>query len=169
MPFYQGVFEFWAHLLSLVGPHDNAWEFWSIPFLFQALVKRNTDLTPSPAEQTAVTNLVTKIQGVLDALIVTPGDFEACVSLTNLLCFTYVIRGKIPFGLTRWRTNLPQIANFYQCLMMGKVLPSVHGRRLCRSSFFFKWSFPFCKATWPKPVPHLGHEQRHTKEIIHQH
>ena len=43
-------------------------------------MKRNQDLTPSQAEQTAVTNLVTKIQGVLDGLIVSPGNFDACVS-----------------------------------------------------------------------------------------
>ena len=48
----------------------------------QALMKRNTDLTPSQTEQTAITNLVNKIQAVLDGLIVSPGNFEACVSAT---------------------------------------------------------------------------------------
>jgi len=43
-----------------------------------ALLKRNTDLTPSEKETTAVTNLVTKIQAVLDTLIVSPGTFDAC-------------------------------------------------------------------------------------------
>jgi len=43
-----------------------------------ALMKRNQDLTPSEKEASAVNNLVTKIQGVLDILIVTPGNFDAC-------------------------------------------------------------------------------------------
>jgi len=44
----------------------------------QALLKRNNDLSPTPAEQQSVLNLVTKIQTVLDGLIVSPGNFEAC-------------------------------------------------------------------------------------------
>ncbi|XP_064103406.1 interleukin enhancer-binding factor 2 homolog isoform X5 [Macrobrachium nipponense] len=47
----------------------------------QALLKRNADLSPTPAEQAAVLNLVTKIQGVMDNLIVDPGNFDACVSV----------------------------------------------------------------------------------------
>nr|QBH73933.1 interleukin enhancer binding factor [Embidopsocus sp. OG3341] len=43
-----------------------------------ALMQRNTDLTPKPQEQTAILNLVNKIQGVLDNLVVAPGSFESC-------------------------------------------------------------------------------------------
>jgi len=43
-----------------------------------ALMKRNQDLTPSQNETTAITNLVTKVQAVLDGLIVSPGTFDAC-------------------------------------------------------------------------------------------
>ncbi|UYV66336.1 ILF2 [Cordylochernes scorpioides] len=44
----------------------------------QVLLKKNQDLTPSTQEQTAVLNLITKIQGVLDNLAVAPGTFDAC-------------------------------------------------------------------------------------------
>lgn len=56
--------------------------------LTNALTKKNQDLSPTANEQTAITNLVTKVQGVLDNLVVAPGDFDKCVSviffITNL-------------------------------------------------------------------------------------
>jgi len=45
----------------------------------QALVKRAQELTPGAQEQAAVLNLVTKIQSVLDNLVVAPTLFEAAV------------------------------------------------------------------------------------------
>ncbi|CAG0882130.1 unnamed protein product [Darwinula stevensoni] len=44
----------------------------------QALLKRNNDLSPTSQEQTAILNLVNKVQAILDSLIVTPGAIEAC-------------------------------------------------------------------------------------------
>ncbi|XP_045506057.1 interleukin enhancer-binding factor 2 homolog isoform X2 [Colias croceus] len=46
--------------------------------LTQALLKRHAELCPTPAEQAAVLSLVTKLQTVLDNIVVAPGDFAAC-------------------------------------------------------------------------------------------
>lgn len=45
----------------------------------QALIQRNADLTPTSAEQTAITGLMTKVQAVIDALIVAPNTFESAI------------------------------------------------------------------------------------------
>lgn len=43
-----------------------------------ALIKRNQDLTPTPNEQSHLLNMITKVQTILDNIILSPGDFDAC-------------------------------------------------------------------------------------------
>jgi interleukin enhancer-binding factor 2 len=43
-----------------------------------ALIKRNQDLTPAASELTHLLSLVTRVQTILDNLILTPGDFDSC-------------------------------------------------------------------------------------------
>ncbi|RWS18575.1 interleukin enhancer-binding factor 2-like protein, partial [Leptotrombidium deliense] len=46
--------------------------------LTQAILKRNSDLTPSPEEQTNLVNLVSKVQIVIENISLNPGNFDAC-------------------------------------------------------------------------------------------
>ena len=87
-------------------------------FFFKALVKKNQDLTPSQAEQTALNNLVTKIQTVLDGLIVSPGSFDACVSIAKVhklfkrLTLIATIRRLLwKYGESRWTHSLCRFWN----------------------------------------------------------
>lgn len=46
----------------------------------QGLLKRNQEnLSPNAIEQAAISNLVSKVQGILDNLAIAPGDLNICV------------------------------------------------------------------------------------------
>jgi hypothetical protein len=52
-------------------------------------------LSPSSHEQTSVLNLVTKIQAVMDNLVVAPGTFDACVSKDLVTVTVVVVEHKV--------------------------------------------------------------------------
>lgn len=54
-----------------VSPQDDI-------LLNDALIKRNQDLTPADEDMASLLSLVTQTQTILDNLILTPGDFDAC-------------------------------------------------------------------------------------------
>jgi len=59
----------------------------------QALLKRAQELTPTSQDQSAVLSLVTKIQSVLDNLVVAPSLFEAAVSTFKMVSWLTVMHG----------------------------------------------------------------------------
>lgn len=42
-------------------------------------MKRNLDMSPNSNDNAQLLNLINKIQTILDNLVVSPGDFDACV------------------------------------------------------------------------------------------
>ncbi|XP_054156054.1 interleukin enhancer-binding factor 2 homolog [Oppia nitens] len=46
--------------------------------LSTAILARNTELTPTPEEQTNIINMVSKVQMVLENITLSPGTFDAC-------------------------------------------------------------------------------------------
>jgi len=50
-------------------------------FILQALLKRAQVLTPSPEDHSSLLGVVTKIQSILDNIIISPGKTEVSVSL----------------------------------------------------------------------------------------
>ncbi|OXA46489.1 interleukin enhancer-binding factor 2 homolog [Folsomia candida] len=46
--------------------------------LSNAILKRHTDISPSTEEIQSIQNMVTRVQGILENLILTPGAFDAC-------------------------------------------------------------------------------------------
>jgi hypothetical protein len=50
-----------------------------LSFVLKAIMKRNLDMSPNSNDNAQLLNLINKIQTVLDNLVVSPGDFDACV------------------------------------------------------------------------------------------
>lgn len=63
--------------------------------LLQAILKRNMYLSPTTQEQAAISSLVSKVQRILDGLIMAPGDFNACVCQYHCSTIRSLIRESI--------------------------------------------------------------------------
>jgi hypothetical protein len=52
-----------------------------LSFVLKAIMKRNLDMSPNSNDNAQLLNLINKIQTILDNLVVSPGDFDACVCI----------------------------------------------------------------------------------------
>ena len=81
----------------------------------QAVLKRNSDLTPSTHEQSSVLSLVSKIQAILDNLVVSPGSFEAAVGWLLTLCWV----GSTLVCMPLWAENLCARVKLRHCVCVS--------------------------------------------------
>jgi hypothetical protein len=60
-------------------------------------MERNQQLTPAPADSFALMNFVTRVRQKLDALVLSPSSFTACVQKIIINCFFQEKKNKFSF------------------------------------------------------------------------
>jgi interleukin enhancer-binding factor 2 len=89
--------------------------------IIKALIKRNQDLTPTSNEQTQLLNLLSKIQTILDNLILAPGDFDACVNICYnhcFFCYLDALFEYLPFMNNKQLDEIKQVGSFKKGTML---------------------------------------------------
>lgn len=106
--------------------------FHYIYLFLQALLKRAQVLTPSPEDHSALLGVVTKIQSILDNIIISPGKTEVSVSLSAIflnLIFstTYIFRYILIFAMYVYQIEEVRVVGSFKkaTIMKGHTVADI--------------------------------------------